>query len=98
MIDGVEVFAVLMAVIEPSPRDLGELTCAVEPSGKERIAGACIDGPVCRGGGVPGRVDGFAVIEQTFIVAVPSVRFARESVGYVGSPFMVAMDLSYIKS
>ena len=63
MVDGVEVFAVLVAVVKAAAGDLRELAGAVETLWGEGVGRGGEDGPVGWCGRVAWGVEGFAVVE-----------------------------------
>ena len=93
MVYRVQVFAMLVAVVKAAAGDLRELAGAIEALGGEGIGWGGKDGPVGGGRGVSGGVEGFAIVEEAFVAAVPRVRFAGEGVGGIRGAFMVTVDL-----
>lgn len=84
MIDAIEIFAVLPAIIETTTRDLWKLTCPWKARRCERIdlvgPGLVVDDmPEWAGGGVPSRMRSTILIELG-IIAVPAVSFYREDI------------------
>ncbi len=61
----------LVAVVEALTRNLGELTGAVEAGRGEGVGGARVHGPVRSCGVVACGIQGFTVVEEAFLVAVP---------------------------
>lgn len=73
-----------------------ELAGAVEAMGGERVGGTGVDGPVGGGGVIAGGVEGLAVEEEAFVVAVPGVGLYWECVCGIRCPLVVAMDLDLV--
>ena len=73
-----------------------QLAGSVEALGGEGVGGTGVDGPVGGGGVVAGRVEGLAVEEEAFVVAVPGVGLYWECVCGVRCPLVVAMDLDVV--
>lgn len=93
MVDGIQVFAVLVAVVKAAAGDLRELAGAVETLRGEGVGRVGVDAPVGTCGGVTAGVEGFTVVEEAFVAAVPGVRFFGEGVGGVRGSFVVSVDL-----
>lgn len=48
-VDGSQVMAVFVTILEASPGDLRELASSIEAGGRIRVGVGCVDGPVSRG-------------------------------------------------
>lgn len=75
---------------------MGELTGSIEALGGKGVGGAGEDGPVGGGRGVARGVEGLAVEEEPFVVAVPGVGFYGECVCCVWGSLVVTMDLDVV--
>nr|POF16445.1 serine/threonine-protein kinase chk1 [Quercus suber] len=91
-VDCFQVCAVLVAVVQPTSSDLGELTSTVETFGGQGIGGGRVDAPVGARGMVAIWIDRLATVEEALVVTVPGVPFPRKCVGCIWSSLMVAMD------
>lgn len=73
-----------------------ELAGSVEALRREGVGGTGVDAPVRGGRGVAAGVEGFAVEEEPFVVAVPWIGLYGESVCCIRCPLVVAMDLGVV--
>ena len=92
----VQVFAVMMAIVQAAAGDLWELAGAVEALRGKWIRWRGEDRPVNAGRRVSGGVERFAIVEEAFIAAVPWVGFSREGIRGVGGSLVVAVDLRWV--
>ena len=93
VVNFVEVFAVLPAVVQSPSCDLWELTCPVKALRWKGVGGTGVDRPVCRSGAVACWIQRLSIIKKPFIITVPAVGFLRERIRSIGSPLMVSMNL-----
>jgi hypothetical protein len=86
------VITVLVAVVEASAGDLGELAGSSEAFWRERVGRRRVDAPIGVCGLFAGGVDGLAAVEEAFVIAVPGVGLDGESVVGVWRALVVAVN------